>query len=70
MAFLVGYLSNLPESLYLFKTATAKITPFVQQRPMFLPVLADQSGNTGLQTLAVTLRGSSWANCKPAGKKR
>ena len=32
MAFLVGYPSNLPESLCLFKSETAKITPFVQQR--------------------------------------
>jgi len=33
---------------------------------LFLPVLAGQSGNTGCQALAVTLRASRWASSSPA----
>jgi magnesium transporter len=37
---------------------------------MFLPVLAGQSGNTGSQALAITLRACSWASSNWASKKR
>jgi magnesium transporter len=37
---------------------------------MFLPVLAGQSGNTGCQALAVTLRGLTLGELKPASYRR
>jgi magnesium transporter len=36
---------------------------------VFLPVLAGQSGNTGCQALAVTLRGMTLGDLKPGGGK-
>ena len=36
----------------------------------FLPVLAGQSGNTGLQALAVTVRGLTLGDIKPGGAKK
>jgi len=36
---------------------------------LFLPVLAGQSGNTGCQALAVTLRGMTIGELKPGGAK-
>jgi magnesium transporter len=37
---------------------------------LFLPVLAGQSGNTGCQALAVTLRGMTLGELKPGSEKR
>ena len=37
---------------------------------MFLPVLAGQSGNTGCQALAVTLRGMTLGELKPGAERR
>jgi magnesium transporter len=37
---------------------------------VFLPVLAGQSGNTGCQALAVTLRGITLGDLKPGGERR
>jgi magnesium transporter len=37
---------------------------------VFLPVMAGQSGNTGCQALAVTLRGMTLGDLKPGGSKR
>jgi magnesium transporter len=37
---------------------------------VFLPVLAGQSGNTGCQALAVTLRGMTLGELKPGGTMR
>lgn len=37
---------------------------------VFLPVLAGQSGNTGCQALAVTLRGMTLGELKPGGAKK
>jgi magnesium transporter len=37
---------------------------------VFLPVLAGQSGNTGCQALAVTLRGMTLGDLKPGGERR
>ena len=37
---------------------------------VFLPVLAGQSGNTGCQALAVTLRGLTLCDLKPGGERR
>lgn len=37
---------------------------------VFLPVLAGQSGNTGCQSLAVTLRGLTLGEMKPGGEKK
>ena len=37
---------------------------------VFLPVLAGQSGNTGCQALAVTLRGMTLGDLKPGGGRR
>jgi len=37
---------------------------------LFLPVLAGQSGNTGCQALAVTLRGITLGELKPGGEKK
>ena len=36
----------------------------------FLPVLAGQSGNTGCQALAVTVRGITLGDIKPGGAKQ
>jgi magnesium transporter len=37
---------------------------------LFLPVLAGQSGNTGCQALAVTLRGMTLGELKPGSERR
>jgi len=37
---------------------------------LFLPVLAGQSGNTGCQALAVTLRGMTLGELKPGAERR
>jgi magnesium transporter len=37
---------------------------------VFLPILAGQSGNTGCQALAVTLRGMTLGDLKPGGERR
>ena len=50
----------------LFEDTIAKIVVLA----VFLPVLAGQSGNTGCQALAVTLRGMTLGELKPGGAVR